>query len=54
MADAFRYNSSASSRSSEFTQAGIGLIGDGSCEADAEAIMVTISALLGGARGVSN
>lgn len=46
VADAFRYNGSASSRSSEFTQAGIELIGDGSCEADAEAIMVTISALL--------
>lgn len=46
VADAFRYDGSASSFSSEFTQAGIELIGDGSCEADAEAIIVTINALL--------
>ncbi len=46
VADAFRYDGAASSLSSEFTQAGIELIGDGSCEADAEAIIVTINALL--------
>lgn len=46
VADAFRYNGSASAFSSEFTQAGIELIGDSSCEADAEAIIVTINALL--------
>lgn len=45
VADAFRYDGSASALSSEFTQAGIELIGDGSPNADAEAIMVTISAL---------
>lgn len=46
VADAFRYNGSASANSSEFTQAGIELIGDNSCEADAEAVIVTINALL--------
>lgn len=46
VADAFRYDGSASSLSSEFTQAGIELIGDGSCEADAEVISVTVAALL--------
>ena len=46
VADAFRYNGSASAQSSEFTQAGIELIGDDSCEADAETIIVTINALL--------
>lgn len=46
VADAYRYAGKASALSSEFTQAGIELIGDGSCEADAEAIIVTVSALL--------
>ena len=46
VADAFRYNGSASAQSSEFTQAGIELIGDESSEADAEAIIVSINALL--------
>ncbi len=47
VADAFRYDGSASSLSSEFTQAGIELIGDGSCEADAEVIILAVNALLG-------
>ena len=45
VANAFRYNGSASTMPSEFTQAGIELIGDGSAEADAEAILVAIDAL---------
>lgn len=46
VADAFRYNGSASTLPSEFTQAGIELIGDGSAQADAEVLIVTIEALL--------
>lgn len=46
LADAFRYDGAASSLSSQFTQAGVELIGDSSCEADAEVILVTIEALL--------
>lgn len=46
VADAFRYNGSASSLSSEFTQAGIELIGDSSYMADAEVIILAINALL--------
>jgi len=45
VANAFRYNGSASTMPSEFTQAGIELIGDGSAGADAEAILVAIDAL---------
>lgn len=46
VADAFRYDGSASALSSEFTQAGIELIGDSSCQADAEVIILAVNALL--------
>lgn len=44
--EAFRYNGSASSLPSEFTQAGIELIGQQGAAADAEIVMTAISALL--------
>ncbi len=46
VAEAFRYNGSSSSLPSEFTQAGIELIGAGGAAADAEIIIVAITALL--------
>lgn len=46
VSEAFRYDGSASAMPSEFTQAGIELVGEGGAYADAEIIIVTIKALL--------
>lgn len=46
VSEAFRYSKAESPLASEFTQAGIELVGDSSAYADAEAITVTIKALL--------
>lgn len=46
VSEAFRYNGNASAMPSEFTQAGIELVGESGIYADAEIIIVTIKALL--------